>query len=75
MLNSLYYSTLRYYVYFLIVLYGLYYKKDAQCAETNERLIIRFLSFIFCKKKIVTKDAQCSETDFLVHELYFLCYL
>ena len=50
--------------------------KDAQCAETNEKTLIRFLAFEWWSKfleylspfdqndkKKIPEDAQCSETD------------
>ena len=59
----------------------------AQCSETNEKSILRFLVFeiwsfkikkmltIWLKKNfIVPKDAQCSETDFLVFEIWSISY-
>ena len=50
--------------------------KDAQCAETNGNTIFRFLVFgIFnhlAKKNVNPKDAQCSETDFLVYEFFLV---
>ena len=54
--------------------------KDAQCAETNKKLIFRFLVFGICSFKFnqlakihifIRKDTLCSETNFLVNE-YFL---
>ena len=60
--------------------------KDAQCAETNEKSIFRFLFFelwlivltilddpkkSFKSGQIYKKNAQCSETDFLVMEFFF----
>jgi len=46
--------------------------KNAQCAETNEKLIFRFLVFEIWSLKIlrITKDAQCSETDFVAYNFF-----
>ena len=51
--------------------------EDAECAETNEKSILRFL-FVFeifnhlaTQTKFIPKYAKSSETNFLVHEFIF----
>ena len=61
------------------------YKKDEQCAETNEKSIFKFqflryrqFQIISINPKndifIVTSDAQCSKTNLRVHD-FFMQYL
>ena len=62
---------------------GQIYMKDAQCPETNEKSIIRFLRFLvyeiwqFKIRRVVwnffflLKDAQCSQTDFTLNLTIF----
>ena len=54
--------------------------KNVQCAETNEETVFRFLEFLvidrskfnqLARKKIIPKEAQYSETDYLVREFFF----
>ena len=50
--------------------------KDAECAETNEKSIVfEIWSFKFLESSEFSfrpKEAQCSETDFLVHNIFLL---
>ena len=59
-------------------------QNNAQCSETIEKLIFRLLVFEIwllnlcrysLKTVFVRKDAQCSEMDFRVHELFFFRFL
>ena len=58
---------------------GHIYMEDAQCAGTNEKSILQFLLFEIFKnlatKKLMTKIAQCSGTDFLVPDFFFVRFL
>ena len=52
---------------------GRIYMKDAQSAGMNEKTILLFLQVLFLSQgRFCSKNAQCSDTNFLVHD-FFLC--
>ena len=62
---------------------GVLVQKNAQCSETNEKSIFRFLRYLvfeiwslnlnhLAEFFFVPNDAHCSEMDFLVHEFFLV---